>query len=131
MSQANVEIVRRGFAAYARGDVEAMLELVDSEAKWKQIEEPVPVHGHDGIREALGRWHEMWDDLRAEAEEFIDAGECVVVLIRYQGLGKASGARVDQASYHVFKVMEGRIVRMVEYGPGMRAEALQAAGLRE
>jgi uncharacterized protein len=131
MSRENVEVVRRAFEAYARGDVETMLEALDQEVEWKQFEEPVPVYGRDGVRGALRRWDETWDHLQVEAEEFIDAGEFVVLLIRFRGLGRASGVPVEQSSYHVFTVRDGKVARMFEYGPGERAEALEAVGLRE
>jgi ketosteroid isomerase-like protein len=131
MSRENVEVVRRAFEAYARGDVEAMLEEVDQEVQWKQVEEPGPVYGRDGVREALRRWDETWDNLQAEVEEYIDAGECVVALIRFRGLGRTSGVPVEMASYHVFTVRNGKVARMFEYGPGKRVEALEAVGLRE
>jgi ketosteroid isomerase-like protein len=35
MSQENVEVVRRAFEAYERGDVEAMLEELDQGVEWK------------------------------------------------------------------------------------------------
>jgi ketosteroid isomerase-like protein len=129
MSEENVEVVRRAFEAYERGDVEAMLEEVDQEVQWKQVEEPAPVYGRDGVREAVQRWDETWDNLRAEVDEYIDAGDCVIALIRFRGLGRASGVPVEMASYHVFTVRNGKVARMTEYGPGKRAEALEAAGL--
>jgi uncharacterized protein len=131
MSEENVEVVRRAFEAYERGDVEAMLEEVDEEVQWKQIEEPAPVYGRDGVREAVQRWDETWDNLRAEVDEYIDAGDCVIALIRFRGLGRASGVPVEMASYHVFTVRNGKVARMFEYGPGKRADALEAAGLSE
>jgi ketosteroid isomerase-like protein len=131
MSRENVEVVRRGFEAYARGDVEAMLEGLDQEVWWKQVEEPAPVYGRDGVREALRRWDETWDNLQVEVDEYIDAGECVVALIRLRGLGRTSKVPVEMASYHVFTVRNGKVARMFEFGPGKRAEALEAAGLSE
>lgn len=131
MSQENVEVVRRAFDAYARDDLEALLEELDQGVEWKQFEEPAPVYGRNNVRGAIRRWNETWDQLQVQAEEYIDAGEFVVVLLRFRGLGRASGAPVEQATYHVFTVRNGRIARMVEYGPGKRSEALEAVGLSE
>ena len=131
MSRENVEVVRRGFEAYARGDTETLLRLVDPEIEWKQVEEPAAVHGPRAGLESVARWDETWDDLAISVEEYIDAGENVVAVVRSKGRGKASGVAVEQVSYQVFTVRDGRVVRMREYGPGERAEALEAAGLRE
>ncbi len=77
------------------------------------------------------QWNETWDHLKVEAEEYLDAGEFVVVLLRFRGVGRASGAPVEQATYHVFTMRNGKVARMVEYGPGKRSEAFEAAGLSE
>jgi ketosteroid isomerase-like protein len=126
-----VEIVRRGVEAYASADVETMLQVAHPEIKWKQAEEPSAVRGYEGVARAMVRWNEIWDEPRIDAEEYIDGGDRIVVVIRHRGRGKVSGVEIDMASYHLFTVRAGRIVSMHEYGPGRRAEALEAAGLRE
>ena len=68
MSQANVEIVRRAFEAYTRGDIASVLALVDPEVV---IVQPLELggtvqHGHAGLLEAFGMWPEEWDDYRDE-----------------------------------------------------------------
>jgi ketosteroid isomerase-like protein len=131
MSQENVEVVRRGVEAYASLDVEAMLKVADPEIVWKQAEEPSAVQGYEGVARAMVRWNEMWEEPHIDAEEYLDGGDRIVVVIRHRGRGRASGVEVDMASYHVFTVRAGRIVSMHEYGPGKRAEALEAAGLLE
>jgi uncharacterized protein len=131
MSQENVEIVRRAFDALVSGDIDAFLGALDPEVEWKQVEDPQPRHGHTGVGEAIAQWVEMWDDPQFEAEEYLDGGDHVVLLMRLTGRGKGSGADVAMSSYHVFTVRGGKIVRMYEFGPAKRAEALEAAGLRE
>src|SRR5438034_10529120 len=130
MSRENVEIVRRGVEAYVGGDVDAMLEVADPDVEWKQVEEPAAARGYEGVARAMVRWNEMWENPRIEAEEYIDGGDRIVVLIRHRGRGKASGIEIDMASYHLFTVRGGRIVSMHEYGPGKGAEGLAARGFR-
>jgi uncharacterized protein len=129
MSQENVEIVRRGFEAFVAGDLRTFLEVMDPDVEWEQVEEPVPRHGHTGVGEAVAQWHEMWEDPHYEAEEYIDGGEHVIVLLKLTGRGKASGAEVAMSSYLLFTLRQGKIIRMHEFGSGKRAEALEAAGL--
>jgi len=131
MSLENVEVVRRAVEAYVAGDVSATETLLDPEVEWKQVEEPATAHGAEGVLQALARWDEVWDELHTEGQEYIDAGDKVLALIRMRGRGKGSGVTVEQSSYLLFTVREGRIVRMHEFGPGGRAEALKAVGLRE
>jgi ketosteroid isomerase-like protein len=62
-------------------------------------------------------------------EEIIDAGDQVVVVAHHQGRGRASGVDVDTRFYEVYTLREGKVWRVDEYTE--RAEALEAAGLRE
>jgi ketosteroid isomerase-like protein len=131
MSRENVEIVRNVFEGLVRGDVATFLDALDPEVEWKQLEEPRPRYGHQGVGEAIAQWLEMWDAPTFEGEEYIDGGDKVILLMRLSGRGKTSGVDVSMSSYHVFTLLDRKIVRMHEYGPGKRKEALEAVGLRE
>lgn len=131
MSQQNVEIVRCAFEAFVAGDLTPLMESLHPDVEWKQVEEPEPRYGYIGVREAIAQWDEMFDEPRYEAEEYIDAGDQVIVLIKIGGRGKTSGADVEMSSYHVFTLDQGKVIRMHEFGPGKRAEALEAVGLTE
>ena len=128
MSEVNVEIVRRGFEAYARGDLSAAVSVHDPDVVFNPAEEP-PIHGRDAVRAYIERWQEPWDNYEAEAEEFIDADDRVIVTLHVKARGRGSGVEVDARSYQVHTLREGRLVRMDEYLT--REEALKAAGLSD
>jgi hypothetical protein len=70
------------------------------------------------------------DELRLDAQEFVDAGDRVAVRLRYFGRGKSSGVEVDTEMYHqVTTFRDGTIVRM-EYVTSW-PEALEAAGIEQ
>ena len=70
-----------------------------------------------------------FDELKVTVEEIIDAGDQVVVVAHHQGRGRESGVEVDTRFYEVYTLREGKVSRVDEYTE--RAEALEAAGLRE
>jgi ketosteroid isomerase-like protein len=70
-----------------------------------------------------------FDDVRAEADEFVDAGDHVVVPGRFSARGKRSGAPVDLTITFVYTVRGGKIARMPNFQE--KAEALRAAGRTE
>ncbi len=39
-------------------------------------------HGHDGVRDLFRQWRDFFAEYYAEPEEFIDAGDCVIVRIK-------------------------------------------------
>ena len=132
MSQGNVEIVRSAFAAGERDGLDGLLSALDPEIEWTTTGafiEAATYQGHEGVRGYLGAMEDEFDDMRIDPEEFIDAGEQVVVAVRISGRGKRSGAPVELMLTSVFSLRGDKIVRIRNYAE--RAEALEAAGLTE
>ena len=133
MSQENVELVRRGLEAFARGDMAAVLELltpeVDVTSDALGLSGGGSYVGHDGFVRATQEAFEAFEDYRIEGEEFIDAGEDVVVLVHISGRGRGSGIPVDMRLVHVWTVRGGKGVRARTFEN--KAAALEAVGLRE
>jgi ketosteroid isomerase-like protein len=130
MSQENVEIVRWAFAyeMYGRGGRAQAAAYFAPEFVMNPIEEG-PFYGLDSIRENIEHWASAWEDFEVTAEEFLDAGDRVVVTARHRGRGRESGVLIDAHFYEVYTLRDGRIVRADEFTE--RAEALEAAGLSE
>jgi ketosteroid isomerase-like protein len=124
MSEENVETMRRLFAAYRGG--EEVVELLDPGVVWNPAEE-LPMRGIDAVRAYLERWESEWEDLETVPEEFIDAGDKVVVTVHFSGRGKGSGVEVDGRTYEVYVLRDGTVVRMDEFTE--RSQALEAAGI--
>jgi ketosteroid isomerase-like protein len=83
--------------------------------------------GPDQIRLFWQGLDETMDELRLDAQEFVDAGDCVAVRLRYYGRGKGSGAEIETEMYHqVATFRDGTIVRL-EYFTDW-GQALEAAG---
>jgi ketosteroid isomerase-like protein len=78
----------------------------------------------------LAERDEVWGEFRMEPDEFVDAGDRVVAIGRWVAKGRGSGVEVNQPIADVFTLHGGRVVRC-EIGYSNRAEALEAAGLRE
>jgi ketosteroid isomerase-like protein len=131
VSQQNVEVVRRFFELFDRGETEAMLRYVDPAIE--TIEGPeLPgagsYIGHAGLGMAYDHWASQWDDFRLELTELIDAGRDVVAVTHHHGTGRVSGVAVDTIVAYVFTVDEGRLVRLRIFAT--KAQALEAAGLQ-
>jgi ketosteroid isomerase-like protein len=134
VSQENVEIVRKLFAAWNTGDRAQVVELVDPGIvidATRRVFNPTTYEGMEGVQRMLSDLDDVWDRFQADPSmEFIDAGERVVVVGRMRGKGKASGAEVDQFYAGIWTIRGGRVIRW-ELGYEDRRAALDAAGLRE
>src|SRR6267143_689503 len=100
MSRATVEVVRAAWEACEQRGMEASFVFYDPAIVWDQTRDgagelSVVHHGHDGIRQSFRAWLASFEDYHAHPEEFIDAGEAVVVRIRQGGRGKQSGVEVE------------------------------------
>jgi ketosteroid isomerase-like protein len=131
MSQENVEIVRRSCEAFNAGDYEAALDALspDIEYDLSHFPDGQVYRGRDGVREAFRIWLGTWEDYRQEQDEFVDAGDEVVVAVREYGRGKGSGLALERRTFGVWTIRDGKVARIRFYTT--MAEALEAVGLSE
>jgi ketosteroid isomerase-like protein len=130
MSAENVEVVRRSFEAFARGDLNAAFADYDPAIEWCTAhDEPDQqvYRGHDGLRRFAATIEEPWQDRFSEkvtADAFIDRGDFVVV--PWHGLlhGRGSGIEIEISETYVARLRDGKIVRVDEYRT--KEEALEA-----
>ena len=132
MSQENVEIVRSVYESSLRSDWDSMSELVDPDFEFRGtvggLEEGRIARGAQQFREVFENEDlDAWDERRFEPEDFIDAGDCVVVLQREYRRGKASGVELETETAVVFELRGGRVVRIQGYMDPV--SALEAVGL--
>jgi ketosteroid isomerase-like protein len=128
----NVEIVRQVYDRWARGDFRAGTELFDP---WvvlvlrPEFPDAGAYLGPERISGYMRRFLEGWDHAVIEGEEFIAAGESVVVRVRQQASGIKSGVPVDMRYFQVWTLRGGAVIR-IESIKG-REEALGAVGRQE
>jgi ketosteroid isomerase-like protein len=131
MSQANVALVRRGYEAFAQGDLEAALAMLHPDVRIedhdRSLETPTTYDGPDGLLSLFAAVNEGFSDVRYIPEDATDVGDRVLVEVRRTGRGTASGAHVDERQFHVWDVVAGRAVRFRVYLE--RDQALEAVGL--
>jgi ketosteroid isomerase-like protein len=131
MSQANVEVVRGGFAALAQGGVDAAAEFWHLEINWRAMEgapdDVGEMVGIEAARRYVKDWYDMFDDFTSEIEQLCDIGDDQVVAVIYNaGRAKRSGIPTELRYAALYTIRDGKMVRVREYAT--RAEALKAAG---
>jgi ketosteroid isomerase-like protein len=115
MSQENIEIAMRATAAFNSGNIDEALEFFSPDAELRDLanapDQASVVKGIDAIREAWSLWSAAFDELRADIEEWTDAGDAVIGAVHWQGRGKASGMSIDVRQFDVYEFRAGQIVR--------------------
>jgi ketosteroid isomerase-like protein len=129
MSDRNVEIVQRIYAAWAVGDIPGPLELLDDDVEYVNPPGAIEPGTRSGIAEftrATEKLLEAWEFWQAETEDTRAEGDRVAVLVRYRARGRGSGAEVEGRESALFTFREGRVARY-EWFHG-EADAFEALG---
>jgi ketosteroid isomerase-like protein len=131
MSQENVEVVRRGYEAYARGDLAAMLGDIDPEmTTYREEPDAATFQGPEGFLKAIAEWVEDFDEFMATAEELIDANDHqVVVRVHQAATGAQSGAAIEGEFWFVHTLSDSKVTRLDMFTS--KRKAFEAAGLSE
>ena len=129
MSQENVNLVRRFLSDY----------ITTGEPVWEAMDDTIVIYdhdvpeggdhrGHEGFVRFIEDWNDAWTDWSMDVQDYLDAGDRVVVFVRMKATGQ-SGITLERDDAAVFRVQGDRIDRLDYYNN--RPEALEAAGLSE
>jgi len=129
----NVEMVRRAFDAYNRGDLDAAVSDIASDCEYTPsgaLPEVRGVYrGPEGFKEFIAWIRDEFEDARLDFNDVTDAGDRVIVSLTIRGRGRQSGAAVSWHVWHVWTIRHARFVHGQAFTG--KTEALEAAGVRE
>jgi ketosteroid isomerase-like protein len=118
----NVQTMRAAYAAFANNDPSVLFGAMAPDIQWYQAQgNPLadrnPYVGAQAIGEGVfGRLMAAIDGFTAVPDRFVDGGtDDVIVLGRYGGTMKHSGAAVDAEFCHVYRFAGDRIVSFNQY----------------
>jgi len=117
MSEAgNVELVKRGYAAFNQGNVVALLDLFapDIEWQWPSVAE-IPHSGNRRGRNEVARCFELLaadeEPVDFQQRDFISQGDHVVVIGSYKARAKATQRTYETDYVHVWAVRDGKLAK--------------------
>jgi uncharacterized protein len=123
----NVDTARSAYEAFGSGDLAALQDSFAEDAVWVTSDElPLggEVRGRDAILANFAQIPNYWTSFSVEPEEFIEAGDYVVV----RGTQRASN---DKGSFeapflHLIKIEDGKTVRGEFFTDSAKAAKLLA-----
>ena len=116
----NVAVARAAYEAFAREDMAGVYAAMDDEIVWHEAQ-GLP---HGGVYRGLAAVRaeifepidaSWWDGFAATPDEFVDAGDHVLVLGRYTATARATGRRLDVPFAHVWRFRDGRAVEFRQF----------------
>jgi uncharacterized protein len=133
VSKASIERVKAAYEAWNRGDLDAAFDFLHPDAE-VSVPPNLPEAGTYRGRDEMWRWVTdqllpILEGVRAEPQEFFDAGDRVVVFVRYSGRGTSSGVEVTGVGVdaHVWTLRGEKASRLEMYAgtePALRAVGL-------
>ena len=131
MSQENVEIVKGFFDHFGSDE---WREHVADDVVWDTSAVSYAgmsgvYTGHAGVEQFFRNWLGPWESPTVELLEVIDAGDSVFTVMRWRARGRGSGVKVQRDFFGIYDFRDGVVVGFRQ--GETRAEALEAAGLRE
>lgn len=133
MSQENVDLVRGLYEAFGAGDIGAVFARMSPDIVWNEGEnypyaDKNPYRGPEAIGAGVfSRFGSEWDGFAAVPEEYLDAGDTVVVLGRYRGTYKATGKAQNSQMVHVWRVADGKATAFQQYTDTLQAARVTGA----
>jgi uncharacterized protein len=121
MSHENAALVQGLYAAFAVGDVAAVMgamapDIICNEAENHPYADGNPYIGPQKVAEGIfARLGGEWDGFVVAVEEILAAEDLVVVLGRYHGTYKATGGAQNAQMVHAWRVVNGKAVSFQQY----------------
>jgi ketosteroid isomerase-like protein len=125
MSQENVEMVERMYAAYLAGEAQRSLAYFHPEvaADFSIRGDSRPTVGREALGETVFNWLSAWDDYSEEIEEIRDLGDYVLVTATQRARGKGSGIEIENRWGQIYRVEDGMITEVTMYRSPEEAQA--------
>jgi ketosteroid isomerase-like protein len=116
----NVDIVKRSYDAFAKHDLDGVMGDMHPEIVWHQAQ-GLPHGGtYRGLDEVKRNIfdpldEEWWNEFTADPDEFLDAGQNVVVIGRYRGTAKDTGKQLDVPFVHIWTLEADKAIQFRQY----------------
>ena len=114
----NATLVKNAYAAFGRGDVPAVIDLVDEKVDWSSPA-TLPQGGHFEGKGQVGQFFQgigdAWESLSIEVESLSEAGSDLVIGVVHGDGRLKDGTASGYGATHVFTVRDGKIARFREY----------------
>jgi ketosteroid isomerase-like protein len=120
MSEDNLDVIRRGYDAFGRGDINTLLESFDEQVSWVTPGPPELATsgrrtGRQEVAEFFVSVNELFDIQRFEPKDFLAQGDRVVVVGSETARARSTGNVIEVDWVHVFTMRNGKVVAFQEF----------------
>ncbi len=118
----NVQLVQSLYAAFGRGDINAIVAASDPDIAWYSNADPALLpyggerRGVDGVKSFFRELASNVEFESFEPLEFFSGPDFVVVLGRTKARAKGTGARIEDQWIHMFRIRNGKVTEFRVFG---------------
>jgi ketosteroid isomerase-like protein len=114
-SEDNIKMVSTAYEAFGRGDIPALLDLIDDDCDWG-VEASAQIAPYYGIRHGKGEILAFFQELgstfaveRFEPTAIAGYGDDVLAVVAYAIKSNGTGKSATMNIHHHFKVVDGKL----------------------
>jgi ketosteroid isomerase-like protein len=88
------------------------------------LAEPMRADSYEEFVDEMRKWLGAWGrPLTIDADEMVESGDRILVMVRWKGRGKGSGVAMEAAGGHLWTFRDGLVVRCEVYRDRDEAQA--------
>jgi ketosteroid isomerase-like protein len=131
--QANLEVIKAAYAAFSRGDIDAVVNACADDVEWDaagpaEVPQAGLFRGKSGVADFFRILADAEEPQFLETEAFVAQGERVLVLGHYSARVRSTGHTAQADFVHSFVMRDGKVVKYRQYYDTARyAQAYHAA----
>lgn len=111
----NIEVVQELYRAFRAKDYDAFTRICTDDLEWIQNEglpNGTTYQGPSEVIEGVFQANDhTWERFAYEIEEFLEAGDSVIVIGKYSGQNRMSGKSMRAVAAHIYDLRDGKIYR--------------------
>ena len=118
-TEANIEIAKKAYADFGRGDIASILAVLADDALWITPGEGIPTegtrHGKAEVTAFFQAVADTWNFTAFEPREFVASGDTVVAIGSYAATARATGKSISSEWTMVWKFRSSKVTHFREY----------------
>ena len=111
----NIEVIQELYRTFREKDYEVFAEICTEDIEWVQNQGFPGGATYQGVSEVIEGVFKAndnnWENFAYDIEEFLDAGNSVVVIGKYSGRHRISGKPMSAAATHIYDLRDGKVCR--------------------
>jgi uncharacterized protein len=115
----NLEIIQELYRAFREQDYDAFLRICTPDLEWIQNEgfpRGATHRGAEAVVEGVFKaFDDNWESWSFDIEQYLDAGETVIVIGSYAGRQRLTGKSFRSAAAHVYDLCDKKVSRFRQF----------------